>query len=182
MGDYTQAAAAIYRKMCDERTAAHYDAAHLLINTGFDVADKIGWAKAAADAARAAATAAMGSRRAPVSRMSDDSPVNAPPGPSRDDYYSAATAPYNKSGLSNAARAWDKHGRPGGTFPPLGGNTEAKNQRAGDFVLDALTHPDSTMTIHPSGTTDFRLPDQRGVRFNPDGTFSGYLDPPNAKP
>ncbi|WP_244138051.1 hemagglutinin repeat-containing protein [Burkholderia sp. BCC0398] len=94
------------------------------------------------------------------------------------DYQKAADQPYNESGLSAAARAWDKHaGRPGGTFEPLTGSIADKNAAASDFVSSVLNNPNRTRTELSRGGVEFRLPSGQGIRFNEDGSFSGILDP-----
>ncbi|WP_080433278.1 hemagglutinin repeat-containing protein [Burkholderia ubonensis] len=94
------------------------------------------------------------------------------------DYQKAADQPYNDSGLSAAARAWDKHaGRPGGTFEPLTGSIADKNAAASDFVNSVLNNPNTTRTERSRGGVEFRLPSGQGIRFNADGSFSGILDP-----
>ncbi|MDN7560188.1 hemagglutinin repeat-containing protein [Burkholderia orbicola] len=90
----------------------------------------------------------------------------------------SADQPFNDSGLSEAARAWDKHaGRPGGTFGPLSGSTADKNAAASEFVSKVLNSPDATKTNLSRGGVEFRLPNGQGIRFNADGSFSGFLDP-----
>jgi filamentous hemagglutinin len=94
------------------------------------------------------------------------------------DLQSAANQPINDSGLSAAARAWDKHaGRPGGTFEPLTGSIADKNAAASEFVNQVLNDPSTTQTNLSRGGVEFRLPNGQGIRFNADGSFSGFLDP-----
>ncbi|WP_227791675.1 hemagglutinin repeat-containing protein [Burkholderia sp. BE17] len=93
-------------------------------------------------------------------------------------YQKAADQPYNDSGLSAAARAWDKHsGRAGGTFEPLTGSIPEKNAAASEFVKGVLSNPATTRTGLSRGGVEFRLPSGQGIRFNADGSFSGLLDP-----
>nr|WP_230942544.1 hemagglutinin repeat-containing protein [Burkholderia stagnalis] len=93
-------------------------------------------------------------------------------------YQKAADQPYNDSGLSAAARAWDKHsGRAGGTFEPLTGSIADKNAAASEFVNGVLSNPATTRTELSRGGVEFRLPSGQGIRFNADGSFSGLLDP-----
>ena len=94
------------------------------------------------------------------------------------DLQNAANQPINDSGLSAAARAWDKHaGRPGGTFEPLTGSITDKNAAASEFVNQVLNDPSTTQTNLSRGGVDVRLPNGQGIRFNADGSFSGFLDP-----
>ena len=94
------------------------------------------------------------------------------------DLQNAANQPINDSGLSAAARAWDKHaGRPGGTFEPLTGPIADKNAAASEFVNSVLNDPNSTRTALSRGGVEYRLPNGQGIRFNADDSFSGFLDP-----
>lgn len=96
----------------------------------------------------------------------------------KDDLVSSANEPINKQGLSAAARAWEKHaGRSGGVFEPLKGNPIQKNEAAGRFVNEVLDNTNTVKTDLSRGGVEYRLPDGRGVRYNSDGSFSGFLDP-----
>ncbi len=90
---------------------------------------------------------------------------------------SAANKPFNSSGLSVAARAWEKHAssaRPGGSFPMLRGGVEQKNLAAENFVRAALN---GTRTELSRGGFEYRTSTGQGVRFNQDGSFLTFLDP-----
>ncbi|MET3442248.1 filamentous hemagglutinin [Variovorax paradoxus] len=91
---------------------------------------------------------------------------------------SAASQPFRETGLSQAARAWDKHdlSRPGGTYPPLTGNTAAKNEAAAQFVVSVLKNPDVKVTALSRGGTEYRLPNGQGFRVEPNGQFN-LVDP-----
>lgn len=94
------------------------------------------------------------------------------------DLTSSANKPINEQGLSAAARAWEKHaGRPGGVFDPLKGNVAQKNEAAGQFVNEVLSNTSTVRTNLSKGGVEYRLPDGRGIRYNSDGSFSGFLDP-----
>jgi filamentous hemagglutinin len=96
----------------------------------------------------------------------------------KEDLTSSANKPINHQGLSAAARAWEKHaGRPGGVFDPLKGNTAQKNEAASNFVNEVLNNKGTVRTDLSRGGVEYRLPDGRGVRYNSDGSFSGFLDP-----
>ncbi|XJQ54611.1 VENN motif pre-toxin domain-containing protein [Edwardsiella ictaluri] len=96
----------------------------------------------------------------------------------KEDLTSSANQPINNQELSAAARAWEKHaGRPGGVFDPLKGNTAQKNEAAGNFVNEVLNNKGTVRTDLSRGGVEYRLPDGRGVRYNSDGSFSGFLDP-----
>ena len=96
----------------------------------------------------------------------------------KNDLLSSASEPINDQGLSAAARAWEKHaGRLGGSFDPLKGNVSQKNEAAKQFVNEVLGNTNTVRTDLSRGGVEFRLPDGKGVRYNADGSFSGFLDP-----
>ncbi|HHY6312615.1 TPA: hypothetical protein ACV5TO_004934 [Salmonella enterica] len=96
----------------------------------------------------------------------------------KDSLISSANKPINGQGMSAAARAWEKHaGREGGTFEPLKGNVVQKNEFASNFVNDVLSNPSTVRTELSRGGVEYRLPSGQGIRYNSDGSFSGFLDP-----
>jgi filamentous hemagglutinin len=96
----------------------------------------------------------------------------------KDSLISSANKPINGQGMSAAARAWEKHaGREGGTFEPLKGNVAQKNESASKFVSDVLSNPGTVRTELSRGGVEYRLPSGQGIRYNSDGSFSGFLDP-----
>ncbi|SUB83922.1 Uncharacterised protein [Pragia fontium] len=96
----------------------------------------------------------------------------------KNDLVEAAEKPINNQGMSAAARAWEKHaGRPGGVFEPLKGNPAQKNEAASRFVNEVLNNKGTIKTDLSRGGVEYRLPDGRGIRYNADGSFSGFLDP-----
>ncbi|MCT8250967.1 hypothetical protein NBG80_16900 [Proteus faecis] len=96
----------------------------------------------------------------------------------KEDLTSSANKPINNQGLSAAARAWEKHaGRPGGVFEPLKGNTAQKNEAASNFVNEVLNNKGTVTTDLSRGGVEYRLPNGKGIRYNSDGSFSGFLDP-----
>lgn len=95
-----------------------------------------------------------------------------------DELLASANKDFNATGISNAARAWEKHaGRPNSTFDPLTGGIAHKNAVASEFVEEVLTNPGTVRTPLSRGGVQFRLPGGRGVRYNANGEFSGFLDP-----
>ncbi|ECT8453106.1 filamentous hemagglutinin N-terminal domain-containing protein [Salmonella enterica subsp. enterica serovar Thompson] len=96
----------------------------------------------------------------------------------KDSLISSANKPINGQGMSAAARAWEKHaGREGRTFEPLKGNVAQKNESASKFVNDVLSNPGTVRTELSRGGVEYRLPSGQGIRYNSDGSFSGFLDP-----
>ncbi|CAH5697209.1 16S rRNA endonuclease CdiA [Enterobacter cloacae] len=96
----------------------------------------------------------------------------------KENLISSANKPINGQGMSAAARAWEKHaGREGGTFEPLKGNVTQKNEAASKFVNDVLSNPGTAKTELSRGGVEYRLPNGQGIRYNSDGSFSGFLDP-----
>nr|WP_314545061.1 DUF637 domain-containing protein [uncultured Pseudomonas sp.] len=101
-----------------------------------------------------------------------------------DDLSAAASNPINKEGLTEAARALTKHAsgqRATGTFPKLTGGIEKQNATALGIIDDVLKNSNSTFSNLSRGGLEVRAPDGRGLRYNNDGSFSGFLDP-KAKP
>ena len=95
-----------------------------------------------------------------------------------DELIKSANKPVNAQGLSEAAKAWEKHaGRQGGTFDPLKGNVTQKNAAASEFVKGVLENPNTIRTELSRGGVEYRLPNGQGIRYNADGSFSGFLDP-----
>jgi RHS repeat-associated protein len=93
------------------------------------------------------------------------------------DPLAAANKPFNESGISQAARAWDKHSmRPGGTFEPLSGTTSDKNAAAAAWVRSTIENTSTTKTVLPRGGIEYRLPNGRGFVVEPNGNFN-LLDP-----
>ena len=89
--------------------------------------------------------------------------------------------PADKQGkLTKAGRSLQKHGsgsrRPDSPFPPARGNQNTINQAGQDQLDDILTDPNSTVTPLGRGGTRIDAPDGRGVRFDADGSFSGFVD------
>jgi RHS repeat-associated protein len=96
----------------------------------------------------------------------------------------AANEPLGKGGLTVAGRALDKHAqnqrpddpRGTGVFPPLSGNNQNKNKIADQQINEILNSPDAAFKKLGKGGIESRLPDGRGVRFNKDGSFSGFVN------
>lgn len=84
----------------------------------------------------------------------------------------------DRCGLTRAGRALDKHGgRPGSVFPRAMGNTASRNIQ-GHFQLDdILTHPQSSSLPNRLNGFDIFAPDGRGVRFDANFNFTGFLQP-----
>ena len=90
----------------------------------------------------------------------------------------AANAPASKQGLSEVARAWDKHAlRAGSTFKPLTGNVANKNEMGSKFIQGVLDNPKTIRSELGRGGVEYRGPTGQGFRLDADGTFSGVLDP-----
>jgi len=89
----------------------------------------------------------------------------------------AGKAP-DKGGRTKAGRAAEKHGsRPGSVFPPTSGNPEAINDQGQGTLEGILGEEGSTVEVDDNGRTTVTAPDGRGVRFNPDGSMSGFREP-----
>ncbi|MFN7397199.1 MAG: hypothetical protein ACK5QX_00655, partial [bacterium] len=101
------------------------------------------------------------------------------------DLKASAIGDHNQTGLSKAARAWDKHAaKEGSAIEKATGGVDAKNARASEFVDSVLNDPARTVDAytHPNygDIIDIRKPDGSGLRYNQDGSFMGFLDPSNS--
>ena len=92
----------------------------------------------------------------------------------------AANQPLGRGGQTVAGRQLSKHaaGQRGNNspFPPLSGKNSNINQIANQQLEEILNSPDANFRKLGRGGIEARLPDGRGVRFNKDGTFSGFVD------
>lgn len=84
--------------------------------------------------------------------------------------------------LTKAGRAAQKHGdRSGSAFLALKGNPSALNEAGQATVDDILTVPGSHVTKRTTGrygeVVEVRAPDGRGVRYDREGNFIGFLEP-----
>jgi hypothetical protein len=98
-----------------------------------------------------------------------------------DDLSRAAAAP-DRGGLTAAGRALQKHGgRDGSAFPAARGNPNQINGAGQKIVDDILTNPGSTTTTRHHArfgdVIEIRAPDGRGLRYDADGKFIGFLEP-----
>ncbi|WP_156915174.1 hypothetical protein [Rubidibacter lacunae] len=96
-----------------------------------------------------------------------------------DDLIDAANQPTGKGGLTKAGRALDKLAnkqRGNSPFPALSGNNQNKNNVAEQQLTEILNSPDAVFKKLGKGGIEVRLPDRRGVRFNSDGAFGGFVD------
>jgi len=91
--------------------------------------------------------------------------------------------PSDKGGqLTKAGRGLQKHrsgptGRKNsGKFPEAKGSPMEINILGQSQLDDILTNPGTTIKNLGRGGVECRAPDGRGVRFNADGSFSGFLD------
>ncbi len=98
--------------------------------------------------------------------------------PSVDDLLKAAGEAEN-GGLARAGRALQKHGdRPATAFSrPASNSPKALNPAGQNVVDEILTNQGSQFRPNRLGGWDVRTPDGRDVRFNPDGSFRGFLEP-----
>jgi len=102
------------------------------------------------------------------------------------DDLSTAARVADRGGLTAAGRALTKHarGQRAGSqlFPELSGSVDDINRAAGDIVDDILTNPQSTATVIKRGRfkggVDMYDPSGRGVRYDANGNFVGFLERP----
>lgn len=80
--------------------------------------------------------------------------------------------------MTKAGRALDKHGgRPGSIFPKPVGNIHNRNVQGRFHLDDILTHPESVTVSNRFGGQDIYVPDGRGIRFDSENNFMGFLQP-----
>ena len=101
---------------------------------------------------------------------------------SLDDLADAAKVLDRGGELTRAGRALEKHGsRVGSAFPRAVGSVLEKNAAGQHIVEDILTDPGSARKYLTrgrfTGGMDITAPDGRGIRFNADGGFVGFLEP-----
>ncbi|MEL6201810.1 MAG: RHS repeat-associated core domain-containing protein [Pseudomonadota bacterium] len=100
-------------------------------------------------------------------------------GMSLDDLALVANRPINKEGLTSAARALNKHAigqRSDGTFPKLSGNIADHNKTASQVVDRILRDPNAKFSSLSRGGLQIRSANGQGIRYNSDGSFSGFID------
>ncbi|WP_155865155.1 hemagglutinin repeat-containing protein [Achromobacter xylosoxidans] len=92
--------------------------------------------------------------------------------------------PADKSGqLSLAGRALQKHGsREGSAFPSVKGSPSEINAQGQRIADEILRNPASTVSYKDTGrfgtVMDVIAPDGRGLRYDSNGKFIGFLEPP----
>jgi len=99
-----------------------------------------------------------------------------------DDLGKAARKTGQGGTLTKAGRALQKHGnRPSSVFPKPTGNESNYNKMAHDIVDEILMNPGTTVTAADRArfgkVIDVRHPDGRGIRYNINGEFIGFLEP-----
>lgn len=89
-----------------------------------------------------------------------------------------AASAADRNGLTKAGRALQKHmDRPGSAYGTVPKNPNSLNSAGKQIVDDILNNPGSTFTPNKFGGTTVRSPDGKGISFNSDGSFRGFLEP-----
>ena len=84
----------------------------------------------------------------------------------------------DREGLAKAGRGLDKHGgRPGSVFPKAMGTPAEKNLQGQKILDEILNHSESKCFSNRFGGIDIHAPDGRGVRFDSENNFMGFLQP-----
>ncbi len=85
----------------------------------------------------------------------------------------------DRNGLSRAGRSLQKHGdRADSVFPRSTGNAAARNDQGQQILEEILNSSNQTTRANRLGGRDiFDTASGRGVRFDGDGQFIGFLDP-----
>lgn len=96
---------------------------------------------------------------------------------------SDAAGVMDKAGLTKAGRALQKHGdRAGSIFPKAVGDTTARNTQGQGIVDGILNDSGSTVLQKNTGrfglVTDIISPEGKGIRYDANGNFIGFLEPP----
>lgn len=93
------------------------------------------------------------------------------------DDLSRAASVADRNGLTAAGRAPQKHGsRPGSAFPQVSGHGNL-NRAGQEVVDDILTTPGARHVSNRFGGVDVVAPGGRGVRYDSNGNFIGFLEP-----
>jgi hypothetical protein len=96
------------------------------------------------------------------------------------DELSRAASVADRNKLTKAGRALQKHAsRPRSAFRTAASRADELNTHGQTVVDDILTAPGSRQRRNRLGGVDVIAPDGRGVRFNSDGGFRGFLEPLN---
>lgn len=83
----------------------------------------------------------------------------------------------DRGGLTKAGRSLQKHGdRAGSSYPKATGNEASKNAQAETLINEILDSPSLTTTDLGRGGIEYRSGPGRAVRFNADGSFSGFVE------
>ena len=94
------------------------------------------------------------------------------------DELSNAARAADRNDLTKAGRALQKHSdRTGTAFEASSKKASDLNRQGRDVVDDILTNPGSVRRPNSLGGEDVVAPGGRGVRYNPDGSFRGFLEP-----
>jgi hypothetical protein len=94
------------------------------------------------------------------------------------DRLSAAARVMDRNMLTKAGRALQKHSnRSGSVYPRAVQNPQSLNSAGQHIVDDILTSPGSKVVPNRHGGIDVVAPDGRGLRYNPDESFRGLLEP-----
>ena len=92
--------------------------------------------------------------------------------------FSRAASQLDRNGLTKAGRALQKHSSRRGSAYRTSATKASDLNRAGQSIVDdIINNPGSTIKRAHHGGTDVVSPDGRGIGYNPDGTFRGFLEP-----
>jgi hypothetical protein len=100
--------------------------------------------------------------------------------------YNATQVPSGKQTFTSAGRSLQEHANRVGDiwsqYLPQGTLNPANyNARASELVLEVLTDPNTTKRYYTNqfgnNYLEYFAPDGRGLRFNPDGSFVGFINP-----
>ena len=83
----------------------------------------------------------------------------------------------DRAGFTKSGRGLMKHGnRKGSVFPKPLGNPAEMNRRGQKILEEILDHPDNQVYRLKNGGMKVYSPDGRGVNFEKDGSFRGFVE------
>lgn len=84
---------------------------------------------------------------------------------------------WDRKGFTRAGRGLMKHGnREGSVFPKPLGNTAEMNNRGQVILEEILNDPKNKVYQFPDGSLKVYSPNGRGVSYNKDGSFKGFIE------
>ncbi len=84
----------------------------------------------------------------------------------------------DRKDIAKAGRSLQKKGKnPNSVYPKIKGNTQEVNNQGYRILSEILNNPDTTVAGLGRGGVEFRSPNGWGIRYNKNGSFSGFVEP-----